>query len=413
MVDLNEETNTYRREYEQWEAEREDLATELREVDELLEDIGDGSWSEDSPPENADLLLSTLEATAADLRLATEVHNAKADREDCVDDIDSVLTKWRDEKSVEASTDNETIRRRIEEFHDWAENAEEITTAVEEREQLETQVTNRLDSPSTREVFAPLRDDDEPWIEVTEVAADEFADEDAIGDRIRDIQGEIGDLEDRRDEIHEECLELERERDQLASEDDLREAQAQIDDGRVEFERVGEAYAVNRIAEEMISQLHERLMEDVIHSLVDETSEIFSSITQEYDGIELDGELQDLEFRALRSNGPHHGVGELSRATAEQLFLAVRLARIRQIEVELPVILDDAATNFDPDHISRVFDVIGELSVTNQVFFLTCHPEFVNLSSECGSSAQYWWLEDGVFTRTDDSEGLKRRLMAD
>ena len=413
VVDLDEEISSYRLEYEQWEVKREDLATELREVAELLKDVGDCSWSEESPLENADSLLSTLEAAAADLRLATEVRNAKADREDCVDDIDSVLTKWRDEKAVKASTNNETIRRRVEEFRDQAENAEEITTAVEEREQLETQVTNRLDSPSTREVFGPLREDDEPWIEVAETAADEFADEDSIGDGIRDVQGEIDDLEGRRDELHEECLKLERKRDQLASEDDLREAQAQIDNGRVEFERVGEAYAVNRIAEEMVSQLHERLMEDVVHSLVDEASTIFSSITQEYDGIELDGELQDLEFHALRSSGPHHGVGELSRATAEQLFLAVRLARIRQTEVELPVVLDDAATNFDPDHISRVFEVVGELSTTNQVFFLTCHPEFVNLTSACGSSAQYWSLEDGIFTRTDDAGILEQKLMAD
>jgi uncharacterized protein YhaN len=161
----------------------------------------------------------------------------------------------------------------------------------------------------------------------------------------------------------------------------------------------------------MVSQLHERLMADVVHSLVDEASAIFSNITQAYDGIELDGELQDLEFRALRSSGPHHGIGELSRATAEQLFLAVRLARIRQTRTELPVVLDDAATNFDPDHVSRVFDVIDELAATTQVFFLTCHPEFVTLSSEYASSAQYWALEDGVFTRTDDAEGLERRLM--
>jgi uncharacterized protein YhaN len=413
IADLDEEISSYRREYEQWEGKREDLATELRDVVERLEDISDRSWSAESPLENADSVLSTLGDAAADLQLAREVRNAKAEREDCVDDVDSVLRKWRDEKSVDASTDNGTIRRRVAEFRDRAGNAEEITTAVEKREQLETQVTNRLDSPSTREVFGPLRKDDEPWIEVAETVADGYADGDAIEDRIRDVQGAIDDREDRRDDLREECLALERERDQLASEDDLREAQAQIDEGRVEFERVGEAYAVNRIAEEMVSRLHERLMEDVVHSLVDEASTIFSNITQEYDGIELDGELQDLEFRALRSSGPHHGVGELSRATAEQLFLAVRLARIRQTEVELPVVLDDAATNFDPDHISRVFEVVGELSTTNQVFFLTCHPEFVNLTSASGSSAQYWSLEDGVFTETDDAKVLERRLMAD
>lgn len=163
----------------------------------------------------------------------------------------------------------------------------------------------------------------------------------------------------------------------------------------------------------MVSRLHERLMQDVVHSLVDDASEIFSSITQEYEGIEIGGELQELDFHALRSTGPDHGVGELSRATAEQLFLAIRLARIRQTDAELPVVLDDAATNFDPDHISRVFEVVGEIASTNQVFFLTCHPEFVNLTSAADSPPQYWSLENGVFTRTDSADVLERRLMSD
>jgi uncharacterized protein YhaN len=274
-------------------------------------------------------------------------------------------------------------------------------------------VKSRLDSPSAQKASAPVQGDDESLLELVEAEVNEFVDVDAIEDEIRDIQSKIEELEAQRDKLHERCLELEKERDALASEEDLREAQAQIDEGRVEFERVGEAYAVNRIAEEMVGRLHERLMDDVVHSLVDDASAIFSSITQEYDGIELGGEIQDLQFRALRSTGPDHGVGELSRATAEQLFLAIRLARIRQTDVELPVVLDDAATNFDPDHISRVFEVVGELSSTNQVFFLTCHPEFVNLTSASGSPAQYWSLEDGVFTRTDDGEVLERRLMAD
>lgn len=57
--------------------------------------------------------------------------------------------------------------------------------------------------------------------------------------------------------------------------------------------------------------------------------------------------------------------------------------------------------------------VVGELAATTQVFFLTCHPEFVNLASACGASAQYWSLEDGAFTRADDPAVLERRLAAD
>lgn len=105
-----------------------------------------------------------------------------------------------------------------------------------------------------------------------------------------------------------------------------------------------------------------------------------------------------------------HGVSELSRATAEQLFLAVRLARIKQTEVSLPIVIDDAATNFDPGHAARVFEFLDGLAETSQVFFLTCHPGFVHLASSNGAESQYWRLDDGRFKRMDNSEALQRRL---
>ena len=413
VVEINQDIRDHRHERSQWEDERDALASALEDVASLLEAVREVSWSKESPLENAATLLSTLESAAADLQLASDVHEARREREDSIEDIDAVLASWDEAKSIDESTDDETVYRRIQEFRDRARRASEIVAVADEREQLESQVASRLDSPSAATAFAPVREDGESLAGAAAREAAAFADVEAIADEIRDAQAEIEELEAERDELHEQCLELETERDELASESDLRDAQARIDDGRVAFEQVGEAYAVNRIAEAMVGRLRERLMEDVVHSLVDDASAIFSTITQEYDGIELGGEIQDLEFRALRSTGPDHGVGELSRATAEQLFLAIRLARIRQTDVELPVVLDDAATNFDPDHISRVFEVVGELSSTNQVFFLTCHPEFVNLTAASGSSVQYWSLEDGVFTRTDDAAMLERRLIAD
>ncbi|HET7323606.1 MAG TPA: hypothetical protein VFJ06_04680 [Halococcus sp.] len=103
-------------------------------------------------------------------------------------------------------------------------------------------------------------------------------------------------------------------------------------------------------------------------------------------------------------------MSELSRATAEQLFLAVRLARIKQTEVSLPIVIDDAATNFDPGHAARVFEFLDGLAETSQVFFLTCHPGFVHLASSNGAESQYWRLDDGRFKRMDNSEALQRRL---
>jgi uncharacterized protein YhaN len=96
---------------------------------------------------------------------------------------------------------------------------------------------------------------------------------------------------------------------------------------------------------------------------------------------------------------------ELSRATAEQLFMSVRLARIRQLNASLPIVIDDALTNFDPGHSARTMRLIDEMASTNQVFFLTAHPSFVELAAEYADVAQYWRLTDGRFDGPFDEPG--------
>ncbi len=413
VVELDDQICTYRDDQTEWKQKKAEFATDLEDVATLLDDVTEISWTAEEPLTDATELLSTLETVAADLELAQDVRRAESERMDCIADINSVLTEWAAERSIDVTTTDDRILQRIQAFNDETERVSDVENALDEYEQLKTHVTTRLQTPSARDIFEPLRDDDRPWIDVVHTSVTEYADTDAIGDDIQEHNKEIDRLETQHDELREVCIELEQQQDDLASEADLQDAQATIDDGRVEFERLGEAYAVNRIAEGMVRQLHECLMEDIVHSLVDDVSTIFSEITQDYDGIELDGNVQDLEFRACRGKKPAHGVGELSRATAEQLFLAVRLARIRQTDVSLPVVLDDAATNFDPNHMKRVFDVIDELTPTNQVFFLTCHPRCVRTAASNGLSAQYWSLNSGQFTQRETADTLEQQLSAD
>lgn len=413
VIELDEQIGTFRDNRKDWQREKEDFAGELEAVTTLLAGVTEVSWAPAEPLTGAKELLATLETVAGDLELAQAVRRADSKRDDCIADIDAVLTQWDEKRAVDSDTSDDEILKHIQGFYEEAARVSDLEDAFDERAQYETQITARLETPSAREVFEPLREDDEPWLAVVRSAAGEYADSEAIEDEIRNEKRTIEKLETKRERLATDCIELTQQQESLASEDDLQEARAKIDEGRVEFERLGEAYAVNRIAEGMVNRLHERLMKDVVHSLVDDASEIFSEITQEYDGIELDGDLQELEFRALRKGRPAHGVGELSRATAEQLFLAVRLARIRQTDVSLPIVLDDATTNFDPDYLRRVFAVIDQLSATHQVFFLTCHPEGVRATASEGLSAQYWSLDNGQFTCRETADRLEEQLVSE
>ena len=207
VVELNKDIREYRQERSQWEDERDTLASELDAVASLLEDVQEISWSKDSPLESASELLSTLESVAADLQLAIDVRVASQERQDAIEDIDGVLTSWDDKKSIDKSTDDDTIYRQIQAFRDQADSATEIVEAAKERERLKSQVESRLENPSAEEVFDPVREDNEPLVETAERQTAEFADVEGIKDEIRDAQGKIKDLEGQRDKLHEECLE--------------------------------------------------------------------------------------------------------------------------------------------------------------------------------------------------------------
>lgn len=67
----------------------------------------------------------------------------------------------------------------------------------------------------------------------------------------------------------------------------------------------------------------------------------------------------------------------LSRGTAEQLYLALRLGLVDQlgeIGAGLPVLMDDVLVNFSPDRLEPAAAAIADLAERRQVVFFTCHP---------------------------------------
>lgn len=73
----------------------------------------------------------------------------------------------------------------------------------------------------------------------------------------------------------------------------------------------------------------------------------------------------------------------LSRGTKEQLYLALRLGYASNYtnkdnkRPSLPLIIDDAFVNFDPERTQSAIKCLMEFSKTNQVLFFTCHSEVI------------------------------------
>jgi uncharacterized protein YhaN len=87
-------------------------------------------------------------------------------------------------------------------------------------------------------------------------------------------------------------------------------------------------------------------------------------------------------------HGNSFPVQSLSRATREQLMLAVRLAVVLELArqgTSLPVILDDVLVNFDEVRARAAVDLLIELGEQGQqVLFFTCHDHLAQLFAERG-----------------------------
>jgi len=71
-------------------------------------------------------------------------------------------------------------------------------------------------------------------------------------------------------------------------------------------------------------------------------------------------------------------IGELSRGTAEQLYISIRFGFIQEFSKKsesLPIIMDEVLVNFDPLRSRAAAQAILEISREHQVLFFTCRPE--------------------------------------
>ncbi len=85
----------------------------------------------------------------------------------------------------------------------------------------------------------------------------------------------------------------------------------------------------------------------------------------------------EMRLEVETANGKAQTTDRLSRGTAEQLYLAMRLAFVREYAKHagpLPLVVDDIFVNFDPNRAKAAIKVFGEISVTHQILVFTCHP---------------------------------------
>lgn len=421
--ELQADIDEYEADVERNEERREALEEELRDVAATVQRVQSFGWDETEPLEHADALFTAVERAAGTSELAAEWDAALSARRAVYEDITEFFEDWTSQEMNPDELNGGDVQAIDAALGDAIVEGEVLADyedGLEDRADIRQNIRARFRIDAVREAFTATYDPpvdaslDEWCLDAFEAIANQYADASEIERRLNDIDSREADLESERDERREERAELKQALSQLASEDDLIAARRKIQTGEQTIERLAEDYGRYRVAEYITEELQDQFIEETTGPLLDEASEIFAHITNEYDGVEHTRELADLDFRVIQDGTPVLESAELSRATAEQLFMAVRMARIRQNDASLPVVLDDALTNFDPAHSARTMRLIDELASTNQVFFLTAHPAYVTLAAEYADVDQFWRVDDGEFTGPfTDSDAATTGLQPD
>ena len=134
-------------------------------------------------------------------------------------------------------------------------------------------------------------------------------------------------------------------------------------------------WAVRSLCRHLLQKARELYERERQPAVLQEASKMFSVMTGgTYVRVRVP--LGEMRLEVQTPNGASWPTEVLSRGTAEQLYLAMRLAFVREYAKHagpLPVVVDDILVNFDSDRAKATIKVLGELASTHQVLVFTCH----------------------------------------
>lgn len=197
---------------------------------------------------------------------------------------------------------------------------------------------------------------------------------DTIDMRTQELMKEIEQLENEELHLQQECTSILfkiEEMEQSGTYSKLRHA---FENEKAKVKDETEKWIVRALAKDLLQKTVHRHREEKMPELLASITYYFQLLTSNsYQKVILPVEKQS--FIVERQDGVKFFAEELSQATAEQLYLSIRLAIIKNInsQLQLPVIIDDSFVHFDQRRTSNTLKLLHELKKEQQVIFFTCH----------------------------------------
>ena len=200
---------------------------------------------------------------------------------------------------------------------------------------------------------------------------------DVAGQDLADAQAEAQRILTARDELRGKL-------DGEGRDDRMARARQDMEGLKAQAADAAERYVIGSLAARLVDAARERYERERQPQVVHTAARIFKLITKGR-FVDVRVPLDGSGVSAVTANHTVFDSSELSRGTAEELYVALRVGLIDSLGEQgrwLPVLMDDVVVNFDPERQEGAVAAIGELAAIRQVVFFTCHPATASMLTE-------------------------------
>jgi hypothetical protein len=260
-------------------------------------------------------------------------------------------------RQAEELTDGKTISRCEQEMETALQQHKAYADALRERSRLQEMV-DTLES-THRQVQAPEAPDDLTFTmpETERILSDVMAE-------IRQLHLRQGQCQGRMEA--------------LGSADALRQQLGQVQARISQLEKV---YGAVVLAQQTLDKAKLELQRRFAPRISQRAQELFAQLTGgRYQRIGLGEDLS--VSTAAEGEDTLRGSLWRSDGTADQLYLALRLAVAEELTPEAPLVLDDAFVRFDEDRLRNILNILNQTGECKQVILFTCQNRERNIMEE-------------------------------
>ena len=210
----------------------------------------------------------------------------------------------------------------------------------------------------------------------------------SLNDEVARLSERLTDLDAARNLLLEERGGIDTELAQLTSEEESSALRIHRNTLLEQLQEHAREWSRLTIAEALLEKTRLKFEQERQPSVIQHAQGFFSNITGgRYQ--RLYAPIGQQTITVTDSTGGNKQPEELSRGTREQLYLALRFGLIREFgehAERLPVVVDEALVNFDPERARLAAESFAQLAETNQVLVFTCHPSIADMFAKAAEA---------------------------